>query len=67
MWLLWGSVMFLFVFLNSQLNNCFGKISVVLRRIFESAVEWTFYSSDPEKDLLEWLEELQRFDMGHLV
>ena len=36
-----------------QLINCFGKIQVLLRRTYESAVvlKMTFYSSSPEKDL----------------
>ena len=42
------------MFVVGQMNNCFGKILVVLRRKYESAVvpRGTFYSSGPEKDRL---------------
>ena len=54
MCLVWGNVIF-FCFLSSQLHNCFGKIRVVLRSIYESAavLKKTFYSSGTEKDILE--------------
>ena len=49
-------VLFCFVleFFSTQLN-CFWRIHVVLRRTYESAVvlKRTFYSSGPEKDVLE--------------
>ena len=47
MFLFWG-------FFDIQLNNCFGKVRVVLKRTYESAVvlKRASYSSGSEKDQL---------------
>ena len=48
MCLVCGSIMF-WNFFNTELVNCLGKIQVILRRTYESAVvpKRTFYSSGP--------------------
>ena len=42
------------IFFQLQLNNCFGKIQVVLTRTYDSRVvlKMIFYNSGPEKNKL---------------